>query len=551
MKVQHPTHPAIHHRTAAPEPPPRDLAPCHHWLAPSPVDHVDLSQPGSVPFEPGKWENVEHHEVVVVGAGMSGLNTAERLLASNTETDVAIFEITRHVGGRVRSKRIENEVPLDLGAMRYIPSRHHLVRRIAEDKLGLETRPFVVGGDKNLQHFRGTRLTNEQVAADPTALPFKLKPGEYGKTAGQLLDMAIDHVIPGFKDLSPEQWKAVKAETTVPILDPSTEAVSEVPLEELGLQTVLAMSLSREAQQLVTESVGYRTFLQNWDAGQALEELAADFAPGVEYRTPVAGMEAIPRGLAASIKDSGGQFNFQHDLQTVEYDQENQKFYMRFKTRQGMKNVSADKLVLAMPQRPLGELVESSPALQGTLLADRLDSVKPNPMTRIFATYDEAWWNQQGIESGRSMTDLQLGQVYYYGDSEDERPYVMAYSDGSDSEYWKGLQSPGKGAVDKRLCAEPQLASEFHRQMEELHGRDLPEPTGFLYKRWGSDFMGGAYHTWNVGSQPVTTSEQMLQPAGNVPLFVTGEAFSTHQGWIEGALQTSEAVLAKMGVPPA
>ncbi|MCA9793264.1 MAG: FAD-dependent oxidoreductase, partial [Candidatus Eremiobacteraeota bacterium] len=70
---------------------------------------------------------------------------------------------------------------------------------------------------------------------------------------------------------------------------------------------------------------------------------------------------------------------------------------------------------------------------------------------------------------------------------------------------------------------------------------------GFLYKRWASEYTGGAYHTWNPGSKPWETSQQMLQPLGDAPLFVVGEAYSTTQGWIEGALETSEEVLDKLG----
>ena len=38
----------------------------------------------------------------------------------------------------------------------------------------------------------------------------------------------------------------------------------------------------------------------------------------------------------------------------------------------------------------------------------------------------------------------------------------------------------------------------------------------------------------------------MIQPIHSMPLYVCGENFSRTQGWIEGALETSEIVIEKM-----
>lgn len=529
-----------------------DLARCHEWLAKEKV-HTPVP---SIPVE--AWANAKHFDVVVVGAGMSGLHTAWRLQGLDGSappqgrTDppsVAVYERTHHVGGRARSYKVaDGQIPFDLGAMRFIPSQHVLVNGLARH-FNIPTRDFVVGGDKNLQYFRGVRLTNEEVAADPSRLPFSLAPGERGKSVDQLLAMAIDAVIPNFRGLSAAEWEQAKRTTTVPVTDPMTGQTTSVPLYQLGLQNVLARTLSREAIALVTDSVGYQSFLQNWDAGQAIEGIAGDFKPGTEYKTPLNGMASFPKALAGDLKKADVPIEREHTLRNVDYDREKQQFHLIFEDGKGVAQpVVADQIVLAMPKTPLAQLVEDSPFLQGTRLEKSLDKVTPNPMTRIFATFDKPWWNEQGIEAGRSLTDLQLGQVYYYGNGS-KLPYVQVYADGTNSQYWEGLQNPADPGVTTTLCAKPQLAQELQHQLAELHGRDVPAPTGLLYKRWADDFFGGAYHTWNAGSKPYESSDAMIAPLDGVPLYVCGEAFSTNQGWIEGALQTSEKVLAKMGKP--
>jgi monoamine oxidase len=36
----------------------------------------------------------------------------------------------------------------------------------------------------------------------------------------------------------------------------------------------------------------------------------------------------------------------------------------------------------------------------------------------------------------------------------------------------------------------------------------------------------------------------------DVPVYICGEAYSRAQGWVEGALDTADQVLAKLGVAP-
>jgi monoamine oxidase len=42
----------------------------------------------------------------------------------------------------------------------------------------------------------------------------------------------------------------------------------------------------------------------------------------------------------------------------------------------------------------------------------------------------------------------------------------------------------------------------------------------------------------------------IVQPADEVPMYICGEAYSDAQGWVEGALQTAEDMLSRLGVPP-
>jgi lysine 2-monooxygenase len=217
-----------------------------------------------------------------------------------------------------------------------------------------------------------------------------------------------------------------------------------------------------------------------------------------------------------------------------------------------------------------------------------------------------------GADSGRSTTDLPIRQVYYYrpahatrlekDSSKDKTPpevrnpstgknpserkivamqafrgVVMAsYSDEHYVDFWKPMvrkpPKPGEPAlpVYRRDCdefhekieepvleawgiTEPMLMK-AHRQIVSLHPdlaalAEIPKPYVGIAQDWsGTPFYGG-WHSWNPHARSWEVVPKLTQPLGEkVPLFTCGEAFSTEQGWVEGALKSAELVLEKLGV---
>jgi len=71
--------------------------------------------------------------------------------------------------------------------------------------------------------------------------------------------------------------------------------------------------------------------------------------------------------------------------------------------------------------------------------------------------------------------------------------------------------------------------------------KKIPEPI-FLT----SNFYAEGTHLWKVNCDGVSLQPRILQPFRDMNLFICGESYSTNQGWIEGALETSNAVVELM-----
>lgn len=90
-------------------------------------------------------------------------------------------------------------------------------------------------------------------------------------------------------------------------------------------------------------------------------------------------------------------------------------------------------------------------------------------------------------------------------------------------------------------------------QVELLHGQipgSTPRPIIGAYANWHLDPYGGGWNFWNARVDVKDVMEKISDPLqdeqGNqMQVYVVGEAYSGMQGWVEGALSTTEVVLEK------
>jgi hypothetical protein len=145
---------------------------------------------------------------------------------------------------------------------------------------------------------------------------------------------------------------------------------------------------------------------------------------------------------------------------------------------------------------------------------------------------------------------------------------MASYSDEHYSDFWRPLarKVEARGVPGKPFCTMARL-SELERidleiwgapeglvrkalgQLRSVHGlRTIPEPLVAYAKDWNDPFTHCGWHTWNPGARSHSILQSLRCPIRGV--YICGEAYSTEQGWIEGALKSAELVLMSMGLDP-
>jgi len=149
-------------------------------------------------------------------------------------------------------------------------------------------------------------------------------------------------------------------------------------------------------------------------------------------------------------------------------------------------------------------------------------------------------------ELGAMFTDLPIRQVYHFG-SERQRQLsasgklrsaclLLLFVDAQYADYWKRLD-------------ENTVLARIQDQLAQVAGKAVPAPIALVLKHWSDRPYHAGWHAWNVGARSWEIRDKLLRPFFHANLFTCGEAFSSEQGWIEGALKSAERVLESMGLP--
>ncbi|GAA3944219.1 NAD(P)-binding protein [Chitinophaga oryziterrae] len=528
----------------------------------------------------------EQIDIAIVGGGISGVYSAWTLQKEFPGKKIVVFEGSDHIGGRLLSVKPPHitDMVAELGGMRILENNQKLiVDLIAElntllpDDEQITLYDFPVDEPQNIAFLRGVFLRLADFTTHPDKVPYNLSFLEKGDGPGTIIVNAIEQIVPGITDasLTDEERREMTKNATF----------DGLPLYKWGFWNLLYRVISSEAYQFSMDAGGYDSTLVNWNAADAIPWYLSDFGISPLYKGFTNGFQQVPITLANLFRTGGGDIRLHQQLHGFEWI--NDHFELTFHEGE---IINAGKLILAMPRRALDLLSPHSPKLQE--IQPLISSVTPRPLFKLFTTYGSPWWRISGytnaagnfvpVESGRSVTDLPIRQTYYWPKNDGTpstkgRAMLLAsYDDGTNIGFWDGLRPQRKlawqegrshavlndpfiGEDDNEIKeaddglnqtwdqykAPRRMVTEIARQLRQMHDLDYtPVVRSAAFRDWGEDPYGGGWNSWNIGVKSWEVRDKIVHPIADCPLYICGEAYSDAQGWVEGALQTADIMLA-------
>lgn len=489
-------------------------------------------------------------DVAVIGGGVAGCYCAYRLAGSDGR-QVGLFEASGRIGGRLWSAPLRGGGFAEIGGM-FFRENHRSVRWLAAH-LGMATSPvdFVRAG----QFVRGRSFQDADFQSD--ALPFALADDERTSGPAALLAHALEKLAPG----ATSQWPINRAE-------PCSAQATFVflrsvrhrgrPLHEFSLWNVLADVISTEAYALLAATLGSASLIRVVNAFDGVWSLLHELGDGPGFRL-VEGYQRLPLELLGRAEAAGAGVHFRHRLSALA--RRGGIFSLSFAVDGGAAiEVQARQVILALPQHALQQVAFDDALFDGTGAFARMRdrAVRPMRSCKVFLLYDRASWPDEAPDAiAARYTDMPMQQGYYFGRSaHDQRSVVMAYADDISSTFWSSLaggegsfpSAASEAADADALRASQALVQSLQAQFSALHGCEIASPSSALYFDWSSDPYGGAWHAWAPHFKSWDIRPKMRQPNPSLGLFICGEAYSQRNGWVEGAINSAERTLERLGL---
>ncbi|KZB82838.1 flavin monoamine oxidase family protein [Amycolatopsis regifaucium] len=439
-------------------------------------------------------------DVVVIGAGVSGLTAARRLTQAGRS--VVVIEAGDRVGGRAMNLDVADGVITEGGGQWVGPGQDRILSLL--DELGLTTFKTHIAGE-SIYHRRGRSKRYEGLI--PPLSPLALA------------------------DFAQLQLRLERMAKTVPLDAPWTaRRASSWDATTFG-RWLDANAMTAEANAMFT--VGFSvTNAEDPHSTSLLVQLARiRGAGGIDHTLNITGGAQESRVVGGTVRiaerlaeDLGDAVVLNSPVSEIAQDADG------VSVRSARADVRADRVIVAMSPADADRIrVPSGLPTRRTMLQRRWSG---GAESKLFAVYDRPFWREQGL-SGQAVTDLPVTR------------YVVDNSppDGSVGILLSFLGTAGAGSgqhwPDTILDDPAARRSAFLGDLTVLFGAQAANPAAYFEKDWTHEpWISGCVGSRAPGSLTQYTDADR-RPVGRIHWAGT-ETATVNQGYFDGAVRAAE-----------
>ena len=388
-------------------------------------------------------EESEYHDIIVIGAGMAGIASANQL--NENGYDVIVLEARDRIGGRMLTDRAYAGYNLDVGASWIHGTKDNPIAELAE-KYGIKMVPF---DDEESVIFY-----------DENGMPIDEKTKNHMRELYRQFEVFYD-------DYRDEILKHGK---------------KDVSLEKAINEFIKDKKLSEQEHNNLNFMVVW-----NIEGDYATDASKLSLLSFEEMGYKMDGREVVfPEGYTKIFDKLAKELTvrFQHTVTEIDYTDEN---IIHVKTDKG--NFDAKYVISTLP---LGVLKKNSVIFSPPLTQEKIDSINKLEMgilNKVYYVFPEPPFWDVDYNFIAHISNEKGHWAYFanlYGVLEE--PVLLAFNTayfGHQLEYME----------------KEEIVAEGLKILKKLYGETIPEPTYTYVTKWGSEpFSFGSYSSTGVGS---------------------------------------------------
>jgi monoamine oxidase len=486
-------------------------------------------------------EEAKSKRIGIVGGGMSGLMTS-LLLESVGVTNWHIIESTQRIGGRVRTKYLNDTAPGDyqyqeMGPMRFPVSitykdknqtldiqDHKMVFQLADvlnkmngnnSDLAVNFIPWIQSSPNTPANSRGYRLPNgripssAQLAADPSVLPPSANASDV--EGAELGEKFLDRLI----DLTPDRMRNISEN----IFRAHRDSIDR------GLFHWSEAGFLRYQLGLDDDTVDFL----GGSGNSPMWEYDSVYFAATKWRTIDKGLSSLPRAFTPHVQD---KITYGRKIDGLMFNETTSKVSLTWRDSPLDAVAQSEEYDYALVSAPFSKVRLWRMPAYSSLLSRAISTLNYQQSCKIALHYKTRFWESQEnpIFGGCGSTDIPgVGSVCY--------PAYQINSTGPG--VILGSYTSGTPARSVAALSEEDHVAMIQRAMVEVHGDIATEQWTGLYDRqcWEVDeHQAGAWASPTIGQQ------ELYIPAYHKTEFNTifiGEHTSITHAWIFSALESA------------
>lgn len=488
-------------------------------------------------------------DYVIVGAGITGAYLARRLSLQFPHKKILILERDDHIGGRLRSSTStklmdqQTKVVPEFGGMRLFPSIHpRAVRMLKLLKLKTVEVPYVQSN--GFYYGRGHRFNNDALFPE-TELVYNVDDDEKGKDVMSLVTDNIEktlaaHKYPDNFDLSHRRSLYKSDLSTLDFKETVVNGANKISNENwirfsemsgyAGLYDPHISFVSGAGELLSLHSHDSTQYCVKYGYQQAPQKLLSTFTP-----------TTCDKAAHNNMKSNR---NILFNVNLNKFDANPDKT-INLELTYGDNHVCqvvAQNLYICTAANSVSTIL----GFPSNFIENIQNQLVPIPLFKIFLYYDKNWWGDLGGASGRSTTDLNINQLWFYNSN-----ILMTYAVGGDATYW--ANKIPRAQQTEFTVGTPETA-ELVAEIVECYSRMFPEmgniplPTKIAWAYWNNGCsLWSAFDVNNFDKTPKTDIQrELLYPLPqNENVCYLNNDISLNQGWVEGSIELVDDFLSE------